>query len=168
MSSLDCDVTFSPFLNSLIALRNSFSVIPASFRMVDTVLFTVSNANSICSKETNSSPISFEYWVAFCNTSFASRLRYGSPPETLGSESICLSTTTATCCPFIPNFWKMKFVTFSPTFITPCMMWTGSMACCPRLFTRFTASCIASWDLIVKLLKFISLFSFLFHVSNNT
>ena len=40
MSSLDCEVTFSPFRNSLIALRRSFSVIPASFRMVEAVLFT--------------------------------------------------------------------------------------------------------------------------------
>ena len=144
MSSLDWDVTFSPFLNSLMALRSSFSVIPASFRMVETVLLTVSNASMICSSETNSSPISLEYCVAFCKTSLDSRLRYGSPPDTFGSESICLSTTRATCCPFMPNFWKMKLVTFSPTFITPCMMWTGSIACCPRLCTRFTASCTAS------------------------
>ena len=137
------------------ASRSSRSVIPASFRMVDAVLFTFSKASSTGSRETNSSPISLEYWVAFWNTSFVSRLRYGSPPDTLGRESICLSSTSAICWPFMPSFWKMKLVTFSPTFITLWSTCTGSMACCPRLCTRFTASCTASCALMVKLLKFI-------------
>jgi len=155
VSSLDCEVTFSPLRSSLMAARSSFSVIPASFKMVETVLLTTSKDSNRCSSDTNSSPISLEYWVAFWKTSLVSRLKYGSPPDTLGRGSICLSTTKAICWPFIPSFWKIKLVTFSPTFITACNTWTGSMACWPLLWARFTASCTASCDLIVKLLKFI-------------
>ena len=75
VSSLDCEVTFCPWRNSLIAALSSLSVIPASFKMVDTVLFTLSSARMIASSETYSSPNDLENSTAFCNTSFASRLR---------------------------------------------------------------------------------------------
>ena len=39
---------------------NDPSFIPASFRILAAVLFTVSRASSKCSRETNSSPISLE------------------------------------------------------------------------------------------------------------
>ena len=104
VSSLDCEVTFCPWRSSLMAVRRSFSFIPASFSMVLAVLFTFSSARSIASRDTYSSPNPFESSTDFCRTSFDVRLKYGSPPVTLGSEAICLSSTFAICGPFIPNF----------------------------------------------------------------
>ena len=57
VSSADWLVTLFPFRNSSIAWRNSFSVIPASFRIWEAVLFSVNKAKIIGSKDTYWSPI---------------------------------------------------------------------------------------------------------------
>ena len=75
----------------------------------------LSNANSINSNETYSFPSFFDKSTAFINTAFNSRLRYGSPPCTLGNDSIILRDASFSIRVFTSILPSKKFSTFSPT-----------------------------------------------------
>ncbi len=155
VSSAPWSVAFLPLRSSSMAASSSFRPRPASLSMVAAGELTSKIASNKASSVTYSSPIFLAVSRAFCSTSFELRLRYGSCPDTLGRADISASTCRCTAEALAPIFWKMKLTTVSPSSITPLSRHTGSMACVPAARVISTAFCMASCDLMVKLLKFI-------------
>ena len=104
VSSALWSVAFLPLRNSSMAALSSCSVRPASFRICDAGLLTVYMARSIASSVTYWSPCFFAMSSAFCSTSLDVRLRYGSPPDTFGSDEIARSTAAVTIPGLAPTF----------------------------------------------------------------
>ena len=92
-----CDVTVSPFLRSLIAAINPFSVSPVFFNSLAVESFPCTMASNKCSVVTNSSLNCLSTAPALKTTLFASRLIcWAASPDALGnllmSSSSLLST----------------------------------------------------------------------------
>ena len=154
-SSADCSEALLPLRSSWIAKRNSFSVIPQSLKILDTSDFTLSSAKSIISTGTYWSPACCDSLMAVSSTSLALLDRYGSALLTLGSKASSRSRRCSTSSFDMPSFWNMNLTSESPWCKTAFAMVAGSMAWLPPRRVISTACWITSWDLIVKLLKFI-------------
>ncbi len=110
------------------AAFSSLSVSPESFRMEDAGEAISNSAVSSASSVTYSSPCFLAMSMALCSTSFDVRLRYGSPPDTLGCDAISRSMAALTVVILAPVFAKINFTSDSPSDITALRICTGSMA----------------------------------------
>ena len=131
------------------------SVRPASLSSWLARDLLISMPMSMASTETYSSPSDLEKSMAFCRASLLSRESITSPPETLGSMEISLSMACFRIgCP-APSFWNMKLQMVSFSCSNALRICSGSICCWPEAFVSSMAFCMASWLLMVKLLKFI-------------